>query len=164
MKLITSTTTLWLLLLATIAMVFMFQFLAPIWELRLIDSISAPDEVRAVIAGFSAEQRTAHAWITATLDVAFPLAYGLLFAGSAIRFFPNLTFLALPGFAVIPVDCVEGAVQVLALLDIADFVDTKAWLTPLKMWLFYAGALVMIAGWLRWLVQKVKGRTGSGRG
>lgn len=151
---LTATPVLWALFVLSLVLMFMFQAVSSAWDLRFVDAISSPPLVREVIAGFSDEQRTVHAWATATIDVAFPLAYGLFFAGSALCFFPGLRFLALPGLAVIPVDVLEGVVQVLALLDIADFIDTKAILTPLKMALFYAGALIAIAGWLRWTVSR----------
>ena len=126
--------------------------------MTFVDSISDPDEVRAAIAAFTSEQKVAHAWITATVDVLYPLVYGLLFAGVALRFFPAAgIWIALPGLLAIPVDLIEGVVQVLALLDVQDFVDAKAVLTPTKSFLFIAGFLISLAGWAKWLYLKVRG-------
>ncbi len=150
---------LWALFAATVVITLLFPLLAGIWQLTLVDPISAPDAVRAVIGSMSQEQKTAHAWITATLDVAYPLAYGLLFAGVALHFFERYgAYLALAGLLAIPVDLFEGVVQVLALTDAADLVDLKALLTPLKSGLFIAGLLFCLVAWARWLVRKVRAR------
>jgi len=152
---------LWILFVVTILLTASFVAVAPMWDLRLLDAISDPDEVRNVLAGMSGAQRTAHAWITATLDVAYPLAYGTFFGAVALHFFPRQDWLALPALLVIPVDLVEGVVQVFALLDITDWVDAKALLTPLKMWLFYAALAVAVAGWALWLYRRATGKVTS---
>lgn len=157
MNTLIKTSTLWMLFAATIAVTLSFVFLSSHFGMAFIDPISDPDEVRAAIAGFSSEQKVAHAWITATVDVLYPLVYGLLFAGVGLRFFPSVgIWIALPGLLAIPVDLIEGVVQVLALLDINDLVEAKAFLTPLKSLLFIVGLLISIAGWGKWLYLKVK--------
>lgn len=148
---ITTTTSLWCLFVGTIVITFCFPVVTSIWGITLIDPISSPDEVRAVIKGMSEQQRLVHAWTTATLDVAYPLVYGTLFAAVALRFFPTYGgYLALLPLAAIPVDLVEGVVQILALTGTADFVDAKAVITPIKSSLFGFGFFVSIAAWIRW--------------
>jgi len=47
----------------------------------------------------------------ATLDVIYPLAYGSLFAGVALRFFSQYgVYLALPALLAIPVELIEGVI------------------------------------------------------
>ena len=162
---ITKTTNLWLLLIATLLMAMTFPYVAAQWDLTLLDAVSSPAEVRQIIGEMSSQQRSAHAWITATLDVAFPLAYGGLFAGVALSIFKKYgRYLAIPGIVVIPVDLLEGVVQVLALTGAADLVDTKAFLTPLKSTLLLAGIAITFAAWLTWLVSTIKGRFASSPG
>jgi len=103
----------------------------------------------------SAEQRTPHAWATSTLDVAFPISAGLLFAGVALRFFPKYgIYLALPGFLAIPTDLFEGVIQILALTNTADLLDLKAIVTPLKAVLLLTGLVIAIIGWSRWVFSR----------
>jgi len=60
----------------------------------------------------SVDERIVHAWVTATLDVAYPLAYGALFIGSAFKFYNNFGWLiAYPFFVLISTDLLEGFVQ-----------------------------------------------------
>lgn len=150
-----TTRNLWLLFAATIVITFSFPMLAQMFALSFVDAVSDPAVTRQMIEGFSAEQRTAHAWITATVDVAYPLAYGGFFAASARCFFPNMSFLVWPGLIVIPVDCLEGLVQVLALIDVVDWVDAKALLTPLKFGLFYISFGITLVGWITWVYRRV---------
>jgi hypothetical protein len=103
----------------------------------------------------------AHAWVTGTLDVAYPLAYGLFFAGSTLAFFPRAgLYLAWLPLLAIPVDLTEGVVQVLALLNINDWLASKAFITPLKTLLFLCGLATTIAGWLSWGYRRLRGGTG----
>ncbi len=154
--LLTKPVTLWILFALTLIIAASFVVVSRIWDLTLIDAISSPDEVRAVLSGMTAEQKTAHAWTTATLDVAFPLVYGGLFAGTAFRFFPRFgRYLAVPAILVIPVDLIEGVVQVLALTETTDWIALKAYITPLKMYLFYAAVIVTLVGCAGWLYHRV---------
>lgn len=149
---------LWFLFVSTILVTGMFAVLMDYYQMQFIDSMSEPDVVRATIAGFSPEQVTVHIWVTAVLDVIYPLVYGALFIGVALRFFPKAgVWIALPGLIVIPVDLAEGVVQVLALTDSVDLIDLKAILTPLKTNLFIVALLIAIAGWLKWLYLKIRG-------
>lgn len=143
--------TLWISFIATVLITLSFPVAASIWGLSFVDPISDPALVRQAIADMSAEQRLVHVWVTATLDVAYPLAYGALFVGAAVAFYPRVgRYLAMIILVVVPTDLLEGVVQVLALTDTADWVGAKAVLTPLKTILFLFGFLVTIAGWASW--------------
>ena len=84
-KLITHSTTLWVLFLLFVAQSIGFAIIMWIWDFGIIDEMSDPEKVRAHIEEMSAGQRQVHAWMTATLDVSYPLTYGPLFAGLALR-------------------------------------------------------------------------------
>ncbi|MEL8055552.1 MAG: hypothetical protein AAGK66_05320, partial [Pseudomonadota bacterium] len=94
-------------------------------------------------------QRSAHAWMTATLDVAYPLTYGALFAGLTLRALKPV--FAIPAIAVIPTDLVEGFVQVLALNGNYELLWLKAFVTPAKLILFGAAIVIaLVALWMGW--------------
>ncbi|NRB38914.1 MAG: hypothetical protein HRU20_10680 [Pseudomonadales bacterium] len=132
---------------ATVILTLVFPALAFLLDLTFIDTISDADQVREIIAAMTTPQRTAHAWITGTIDVLYPLAYGLLFAGAAIKYFPRLgCYLALPALLAIPVDLIEGLIQVLALTATTDWLSVKAIITPLKTTLFLTGLFIALAG------------------
>jgi hypothetical protein len=154
---LTKTRTLWILFFSTLILFFMFRVVSATWGFTFIDSISSPETLRGMIAGMTAEQKISHACATCTLDVAFPISAGLMFAGTALRFFPKYGFyLALPGFLAIPTDLFEGVIQVLALTDTADLLDLKAIVTPLKAVFLLSGLAIAIAGWASWLSCKLK--------
>ena len=149
---------LWIAFVLTLLITAAFPAAAQMWSLSFVDAISDPGEVRALLATMSADQRFAHAVITATLDVAYPLAYGALFIGSAYAFYGRFGWmLALPFVVLIATDLLEGVVQVLALLEMVDWIDAKAILTPLKFLLFLLGVGVMVLGWIIWLVGRFTG-------
>jgi hypothetical protein len=145
--------TLWITFISTILLTVAFQIAVSVWDLILLDAISDPAEARQAISLMSPDQHAIHAWITATLDVAYPYAYGALFIGSAYKFYGRFGWLfALPAFVLVPIDLVEGVVQVLALTNLADWIDAKAYLTPLKTILFLLGILTTVVGWFIWLL------------
>lgn len=135
--------TLWILFGLVIAQTIGFGIIMHIWEFALVDEMSDPDAIRAHIGAMTDLQRTVHAWTTATLDVAYPLTYGPLFAGLTLRAF-DARF-ALPAWLVIPTDLSEGVVQVLAMSGNLDPLWLKAWLTPAKLVLFLLAMLIAIA-------------------
>jgi hypothetical protein len=151
------TNTLWILFVTTLLLFFTFRIVASHWGFTFIDSISSPEELRRLIAGMSAEQRISHVWATSTLDVAFPICAGLLFAGVALCFFPKYgIYLAIPGLLAIPTDLFEGVIQVLALTNNPDLLDLKAIVTPLKASLLLAGLAIAIVGWSSWVFSKFR--------
>jgi hypothetical protein len=155
----TNTTALVCLFLASLLLTASFSFLSASLEITLIDSVSSPDEARTLIAQMNTEQRTAHAWITGTIDVLYPLVYGLFFAGVALRCFPKVgKVLVLPILLVIPTDLFEGLIQILALTGTVDLLALKAVVTPLKFGLFLFGLTVAGAGGLSWVVSKLRSK------
>ena len=134
-------------LLATLVLTALFPVVAGHFGLTLLDAIADPTEARALIEGLTSEQRQAHAWITGTLDVAYPLAYGALFLGAMLRFFPRRgPLLAIPVLIGVPADLLEGLVQILALTGQADWLAAKAVLTPVKGGAFVYGAVLALIG------------------
>jgi hypothetical protein len=134
-------------LLATVLLTTFFPLLAGHFVLTLLDAVADPTEARALIEGLTGEQRQAHAWITGTLDVAYPLAYGALFLGATLRFFPRQgALLAIPILVGVPADFLEGLVQILALTGQADWLAAKAVLTPVKGGAFVYGAVLALLG------------------
>ncbi len=152
------TRNLWLAFGATILITLSFPVVGSIWAMSFIDPISDPGAVRDAIAALSAEQRVVHVWVTATLDVAYPLAYGALFIGAAYRFYPTFgRFLGWAFIGLVAVDLLEGIVQVLALTDTADLVAGKAFLTPMKRALFLIGVVTTLLGWVIWIIRRRQG-------
>ncbi len=142
-NILTKPLTLWILFTLFILQTIGFAVIMAVWDFQVIDEISDPEKVRHHIAEMSALQKTVHAWTTATLDVAYPLTYGALFAGLAWRAFQPV--FALPAIAVIPTDLAEGFVQVMALTGNSDLVWLKAYLTPAKLVLFFAAIAISLA-------------------
>lgn len=140
---LTKPKTLWILFALFVLETIAFGLIMQHWDFTVIDEMSDPDHIRAHIAAMSDLQRQVHAWTTATLDVAYPLTYGPLFAGMALlRFRPVYT---VPAIAVIPTDLAEGAVQVMALLGDDQLIGWKAMLTPLKLGLFLIAIIIALA-------------------
>ena len=129
-----------------------FGVVMAVWDFTIIDEMYDPDKIRAHIAEMSEVQRQAHAWMTATLDVAYPLTYGALFVGMALRAFKPV--FALPALLVIPTDLTEGFVQVQAMLGNGSLIWLKAYVTPAKLILFTLAILIVLAA----LVVEVRAR------
>lgn len=145
MNLITRTPVLWTLFGLTVLITLAFGALAPQVGGQFLDMLSAPAETRATFEAMSAEQKTAHFWITVLMDTAYPLCFGLFFAGMAWRFFGKWGPLAaIPGFAVLVVDLTENTLQAITLSGAAYVLEPKAWVSPLKMNLFYLAALIAL--------------------
>ena len=134
-------------LVATLVLTALFPVIAGHFSLTLLDAVADPTEARALIEGLTSEQRQAHAWITGTLDVAYPLAYGALFLSATLRFFPRKgALLAIPILIGVPADFLEGLVQILALTGQVDWLAAKAVLTPVKGGAFVYGAVLTLLG------------------
>ena len=73
----------------TVVLTALFPVVAGHFGLTFLDALADPAEARALIQGLTGDQRGVHAWITGTLDLGFPLAYGALFLGATLRFFPG---------------------------------------------------------------------------
>ena len=145
MSLIIRTPVLWALFVLMVVCVFAFRHFTPAVGGQFLDMLDQPEAIRATFAAMTPEQKSAHFWVTVLVDTAFPIAFGLLFAGLAWRFFGKYGPLAaIPGFAVLIVDLTENTIQALALSGAADALDAKAWVTPLKMGLFYLAAVIAL--------------------
>ena len=94
-----------------------FQLATPSvgWALLNVSaSLGASEEL---LLSMSAQQKQGHLWSTVLQDAPFPFAYGGLFLGLYLRHGGRFAvYLAAPAFIVIPVDLIENAVKVVALL------------------------------------------------
>ncbi len=143
MSFITRTPVLWTLFVLTVVIFVVFGALAPMVGGQFLDMVSKPEDTRAVFDAMTSSERTVHFWITVLLDTAFPLSFGLFFAGMAWRFFGKLgPFAAIPGFVVLIVDLTENTLQAITLSGAAYVLEPKEWVSPLKMNLFYLAALI----------------------
>ena len=148
----------WIGFIGTVLLTLSFPWVAGQFGFVFIDALSDPTAVREEIARMTEQQRSIHAWSTATLDVAYPAAYGTWLAGSAYAFFGKWgKYAALPIFVLVPIDLIEGVVQVFALTDVVDWVDTKAYLTTAKFGLVQYGLLMVAIGWVLWVIQRIRG-------
>lgn len=154
---LTKTRVLWFSFVGTLVCMVALQVIVEQYGLILLDRISDPEQSRAAIASMSESQRSLHAWVTGTLDVAYPAVYGALFTGSAYKFFPKIgKLLAAPTLLLVPIDLIEGVVQILGLTGAADWLGAKTILTPMKFLLAYFGILMTVSGWLAWVVSRFK--------
>ncbi|MGB0906649.1 MAG: hypothetical protein ACPGVT_04080 [Maricaulaceae bacterium] len=153
------TKTLWMTFIGTIICFVLFGVISKKWGFSILDEISGPDASRALVASLTPTQNTVHIWMTATLDVIFPLIYGAFFAGMAHRFWGSLSkWLIIPTLIVVPTDLIEGVVQVLGLMGNDGILGLKSILTPLKLYMFYAAALIALSGLLNAGAGKLRGR------
>jgi len=147
MSLITRTPALWTLFVLTVVLTLAFGAAAPMVGGRFLDMASQPEDTRAVFEAMTPGERGRHFWLTVLLDTVYPLSFGLFFAGMAWRFFGRFgPFAAIPGFAVLIVDLTENTLQAITLSGAAYLLEPKAWVSPLKMNLFYlAGLIALVA-------------------
>ena len=123
-----------------------FVLIMSTYDFVLIDEMWDLEAIRAYIGELSHEQKRAHIWTTASLEVLFPLAYGAFYIGLTMRVFERFgRWLILPAVAAIPIDLTEGVVQVLALNGQADVIWHKVWVTPWKLGLFMAASVIALA-------------------
>ena len=161
MQFLTRAPVLWALFALMILAAAGFQIFGPAVGGAYLDLVSEPGEVRALFASLTPEQKTAHFWVTVIIDTVFPLSFGLLFAGMALRFFGKWGKIAsVPAFAVLIFDLTENTVQALALSGTADALDAKVWLTPVKFGLFWLAAGIAILAALIGVFRLVTRRKG----
>jgi len=99
----------------------------------MLDLTLSGASARALLGQFTPWQRDVHAHATLLYDGLFPLAYGAFFAGLAIRLGGRkVRWIALTMLAGMVTDYAENIVQLLALSGLADWLDAKTVLTPLK--------------------------------
>jgi len=134
-----------LLLLANIELAMGFQLATQFVGGTLLNVSAFLTASEELPQSMSAQQKRAHLWTTILQDVPSPFVYGGLFLGLCLRHGGRFALhLAAPAFLVIPVDLVENAVQVIALLGNEALLPAKAYLTPTKFLLFYAASIVTI--------------------
>jgi len=115
------------------------------YDLHIIDEISDPDQIRAVVAAMTPEQRSAHWWMTLVLDYFYPLAYGGFFGGLALRYFGAAGIWAvIPAMIVVPADVIENTIQLFILSGDQSLLWVKAYVTPIKLVTFIIAALIAL--------------------
>ncbi len=115
------------------------------YDLHIIDEISDPDQIRAVVAAMTPEQRSAHWWMTLVLDYFYPLAYGGFFGGLALRYFGAAgIWAAIPAMIVVPADVIENTIQLFILSGDQSLLWVKAYVTPIKLVTFIIAALIAL--------------------
>lgn len=115
------------------------------YDLHIIDEISDPDQIRAVVAAMTPEQRSAHWWMTLVLDYFYPLAYGGFFGGLALRYFGAVgIWAAIPAMIVVPADVIENTIQLFILSGDQSLLWVKAYVTPIKLVTFIIAALIAL--------------------
>lgn len=137
-----------------------FVAVMQIYRFTIIDEMWDPTMILAHVEAMSPRQRTAHAWLTGTADVAYPLTYAALFGGLALKAFPARRWLALPILLCVPADLVEGLSQVMILTGEEGWVAVKAVATPVKLLLFITGVVIGLAALLN-LARARRGRSGE---
>ena len=111
-----------------------------VWDFVVIDELFIKEDILAHIAALTDEQKRVHTITTATLDVAYPFAYGIFQAGMAYRFLGRWgKWIAPISLICIPVDLIEGFVQVMLLNGMLEYVDLKTIVTPVKLALYIPG-------------------------
>ncbi len=154
---LTKTSTLWVLFIAFVALMHGGDLMEAHWNLELLDGISNPADARALLAGMTPDQKSAHLWFTTTLDVLLPITAVGLFVGMALVSFPKYgKYLAIPPLLALPLDYTEGVVQVLVLTETADVLAVKAFTTPIKSSCYLFGFSMSIVGVLKLLALKFK--------
>ena len=90
-----------------------FLFVGNKFEINYLDQEYLDQRVLFILENMSTLQASIHLWVTMTLDVIFPLAYGFLFFGILLN---NLEgqwkFLAVLALILIAVDLTEGIFQI----------------------------------------------------
>lgn len=144
---LTQTKTLWFTGLLTLLLTACFWLVMHVGQFGIIDEMYNAEKISAHIAAMTPKQKQFHIWTTATLDVAYPLAYGSFFIGIALRCYGRYSlWFALPSLLVIPVDLTEGFAQIMLLSGHETFIGLKCIATPLKLTLFIAGLIITLGG------------------
>lgn len=132
------------------------------YDLQIIDELSDPDQIRAVVAAMTEDQRSAHWWMTLVLDYFYPLAYGGFFAGLALRNFGAAgVWLAIPAMIVVPADIIENTIQLFILSGDQSLIWVKPIVTPIKLVTFIVAGLIALAGLGLAVYRRVTGHSDS---
>ena len=149
---------LWAAFFVFLALNLVFLAVMRIYGFTIIDEMWQPATILAHVEALSPEQRRAHAWLTGTADVAYPLAYAAWLGGLAVAAFPARRWLALPILLCVPADLIEGLSQMMILTGTPDWVSVKAVATPVKLVLFVTGCLIGLAAIVRLLMPRRRAR------
>ena len=151
----------WATGLCFVALTIAFAVWIRAYDLTILDRLAKSDDVRAVLASMSERQRSAHWWMTLSLDFVYPLAYGGFFAGLALRAFGRVgPALAVPAFICIVADIAENLIQLHLLQGGEAFLGTKAILTPIKFTSFYLAATLALVGLVTLALRRFAHRAG----
>lgn len=102
--------------------------------LHIIDEITSPEKVKAVLAAQTPAQHAAHYKMTLFADIPYPFAYGTFFAGLIITAFKKWgRWLALLPIICIPADTIENISQLFILKGDMGPLSIKAIATPIKL-------------------------------
>lgn len=83
---------------------------------KYLDEICSLPRAQALVDGLSDEQARKHLYVTCCLDTIFPICYGLMFAGAALRVSPlNGLWPALPAALAGFCDLMENSTHLFAL-------------------------------------------------
>jgi hypothetical protein len=165
LELIKKTSVLWGLFLATVVISIGFILWIPDVGGAILDRLTTVDEVHSLLTEMSDAQKESHFMMTLMLDMIFPIAYGGLFAGLALRFGGNAgIWLAIPALAVIPVDLFENTIQLFALTGSEGLLSVKAILTPVKVILFNLAGLIALGALALGVLGMIRSRIGNKAG
>lgn len=144
---LSQTKILWFTFSLTLILTIIFGIVMHFGQFGIIDEMFVAEKINAHIDAMSPHQRLIHAWLTGTIDVLYPFAYGAFFIGIAVKHFGRFGFwLALPSVLVIPADLAEGVAQVMLLTGQDGFMSLKLIATPIKLVLYIFGLCVTVLG------------------
>ncbi|MGH1373119.1 MAG: hypothetical protein ACRBBW_13845 [Cellvibrionaceae bacterium] len=153
----TKTGLLSILLLTSLVLIFISEWMKSRWQLELLDGIWDPAEARSLIEQLSSAQVIGHLWFTTTIDVILPLAVVATLTGVTLKAFTRYgKYLAIPALAALPLDLSEGVIQVLVLTNTADLLNIKAYTSPLKIGGYLFGLAMLLLALIQWLFVALK--------
>ena len=125
-EILSRTSTLFILFILCVITLVTIQLLANFWNLTLLDEVYSTNEARELLLQMTDDQKVVHLWITASLDVIYPIVFGGLLAGLILKFLPKYgSYLILFAILGVIMDWSENLIQILALLNILDALRLK---------------------------------------
>lgn len=132
-------------LVAFVILTAIFAAVQPMVGGTYLDGVVAFDPALSLVGSLSDGQKATHIWMSALADTVYPFAYGLFFAGLAIRYLGKRgTVLAIPALAVIPFDLAENLTHIGALAGSVEALGLKPFLTSMKFGLFFLAAVIAL--------------------
>ncbi|WP_022695969.1 hypothetical protein [Ponticaulis koreensis] len=132
------------------------------WEFVFLDTLIAPDDVRAALDTMTPGQKEVHIWASWLLDLPYPLFYWGLFGGLIVRGLPAkariLIWVPRVAFAS---DIVENTLQTFMLFGTDGLIYMKSAVTLLKFGLYALAALIALTALIALVWRGVRAR---GRG